>query len=100
PLLVYARLTALARVATACPTAPARIAARSPCRCTRVCAVPPGPATPTYTVPTGWPSCASGPATPVVDTPYVASRRSRAPAAICSATTGSTAPHQIGRAHV
>ena len=33
---------------------------------------PSGAATPTYTVPGGFPSCSSGPATPVVLTPYVA----------------------------
>ena len=44
-------------------------AARSPASTSSVTSVPAGPATPTYTVPTGFPSCRSGPATPVVLTP-------------------------------
>ena len=43
-------------------------------------------------MPAGWPSVGPGPATPVVDSPQVASPHRPTPAAICCATSGSTGP--------
>ncbi len=51
----------------------------------------PGSASPNQTVPTGWPSCSSGPATPVTASPTSAPRTRRAPSAICAAHSSLTA---------
>ncbi len=55
--------------------------------------MPPGPSTPTNTVPTGLPSDGSGPATPVVLTPYVAPVAARTPSAIARAHSADTTPY-------
>ena len=52
-----------------------RIARRPPSSASSRARWRPGPATATHTVPTGRPSCRSGPATPVVASPHVASSR-------------------------
>ena len=52
------------------------------------------------TVPGGWPSCGSGPATPVVATPIVAPQAVLTPSAIAAATGAYTAPWaEHGRVH-
>jgi len=55
---------------------------------------PSGAATPTNTVPTGFPSCESGPATPVVARAYVAPVASRHPTAIAPAHSAETTPYR------
>src|SRR5918995_2522028 len=53
--------------------------------------------TATWKVPAGWPSCESGPATPVVATPYLAPHRRRTPSAIAIAVVVATAPSRSSR---
>ena len=68
------------------------IADRPPTRSSASAVSPSGPDTPTYTVPGGLPSWSSGPATPVVLTPYVAPIRARTPRAIARAHSAETTP--------
>src|SRR5580700_2560981 len=75
-----------------CSTVASRIWCRPPESARERTVVSPPALTAMYTVPTGWPSCGSGPATPVVAAPTVAPRRLATPSAIALATSGCTAP--------
>lgn len=74
-----------------------RMAARSPENKYSSTRVPCGDATAINTQPTALPSCGSGPAAPVVDTPRSVSSNRRTPSAICPATPASTDPAEASR---